>query len=72
MRISQRPFRVLLDRRGTFETPLHVTSVTAARHALTRWESAVGMRPEEARLMHGTVLNRDGQPIARIQTERNT
>lgn len=72
MRILQRPLRVVLDRRGTFETSLHVTSIAKARDALARWEAAVDMRPEQARLLHGTVLDRAGVPITRIQTERNT
>ncbi len=72
MKLLSRPLRLLLDRRGTFETPLHVRSVAEARMCLARWERAIGMRPAEARLLHGTVINRQGEYVTQVRTERNS
>ena len=70
--IAARPFRLVLDRRGTFETSLHVRSVGHAHEVLVRWEKGVGMRPEEARLHHGAIVDKSGQFVTQVRTERNT
>ena len=67
-----RPLRLVLDRRGTFETSLHVRSVGHAHEVLVRWEKGVGMQPEQARKYHGVIVTKEGKYVARVMTERNT